>query len=136
MKTLHFTCGLPRSGSTLIQNILAQNPRFHATETSGFVDVLFAVRNLWNAQIEHKAHPCPERLKNVLKSITEGYFNDIEKPIAFVKSRGVFPYIEMLENILSTKIKILVPVRPVPDILAKVGRGLAALPLGMHAGIE
>ena len=118
MKTLYFTSGLPRAGSTLIQNILAQNPIHYATETSGIVDVLFSVRNQWTKQIEHKAHPCPKRMKNVLKSILFGYFEDISQNTVFVKSRGILPYIELMENILEQKIKIIVPVRPVVDILA------------------
>jgi sulfotransferase len=118
MKTLHFTCGLPRSGSTLLQNILAQNPKFHATETSGFVDVLFGVRNSWPNLIEHRAHPRPQGLHNVLKAIYEAYYADIDKSVIFVKTRGVLPYVEMLEKVLDQKLKILVPVRPVPDIIA------------------
>jgi len=33
-KTVHFVSGLPRSCSTLLCNLLAQNPRVHATPTS------------------------------------------------------------------------------------------------------
>lgn len=36
-KKYYFISGLPRSGSTLLANILAQNPRFHATATSGIL---------------------------------------------------------------------------------------------------
>ena len=31
---IFFNSSLPRSGSTLLQNILAQNPRFHCSATS------------------------------------------------------------------------------------------------------
>ena len=34
MKAFHVICGLPRSGSTLLCNILAQNPAFHVLHTS------------------------------------------------------------------------------------------------------
>ena len=34
----HFISGLPRSGSTLLANLLAQNPRFHSTATSGILN--------------------------------------------------------------------------------------------------
>src|SRR4051794_4991565 len=43
-----FISGLPRSGSTLLANLLAQNPRFHASATSGILDVVFGVRNHWD----------------------------------------------------------------------------------------
>lgn len=34
MKAFHVICGLPRSGSTLLCNVLAQNPAFHVLHTS------------------------------------------------------------------------------------------------------
>ena len=47
-KTIYFVAGLPRSGSTLLTNLLAQNPRMHATPTSGIIAMLVAVRNGWD----------------------------------------------------------------------------------------
>ena len=117
-KTVYFLSGLPRSGSTILANILAQNERFHATETSGCLDVLFAIRNNWSNQIEHKAAPCPQRLHKVLKAAFEAYHADKTKPVIFDKSRGWIAYIELIEEIMQKKIKVLVPVRPVVDILA------------------
>jgi sulfotransferase len=39
MKKIHFINGMPRSGSTLLCNILAQNPKFHVTPTSYVAEV-------------------------------------------------------------------------------------------------
>lgn len=115
---LYFNSGLPRSGSTLLQNILCQNPRFHGTATSGLVDVLFSVRNTWTGLVQHKAAPCPDKCRNVLKAIVSAYHQDIKKPVLFDKSRGWLPYIELIEDLLEEQVKILVPVRPVVEILA------------------
>jgi sulfotransferase len=117
MKTIHFVSGLPRAGSTLLCNILSQNPEFQATATSGCLDILFGLRNQWNNLIEHKADPCPERLNKVLKAAFYTYYDDLAKPIVFSKSRGWITYIEMIEQITGQKAKILVPIRPVVDIL-------------------
>lgn len=117
-KTIYFVSGLPRSGSTLLCNILAQNPRFHATETSACLDVLFGIRNQWNNLIEHKASPCPDRLETVLKAVFAAYHKDVQKPVVFNKSRGWLGYIEFAEAIIGSKIKIIVPIRPVAEILA------------------
>jgi len=65
-KNIHFISGLPRSGSTLLANILAQNPAFHSTATNGIADVMFSVRNQWDNLIEFKASPNPEAKKRVL----------------------------------------------------------------------
>ena len=118
MKTIHFLNSLPRSGSTLLANILAQNPRFHSTPTSGCLDVLFSIRNNWDKLNEHQANPCPQKLQNVLRSAFYGYYADVDKPVVFDKSRGWTAYIEMTEQILNRKAKILTTVRPVVDILA------------------
>jgi sulfotransferase len=61
-KKYFFVSGLPRSGSTLLENLLAQNPRFHATATSGIMDVMFATRNNWSNMIEFQASPNDEAL--------------------------------------------------------------------------
>jgi sulfotransferase len=118
---IHFISGLPRSGSTLLCNVLAQNPRFHATATSGILDTLFSVRNHWQEQIEFKAMVPAERLaalRRVLHGMLTGYFGDVDKPVVFDKSRGWLAYIEMAENILDQPIKILVPVRDLRGVLA------------------
>ena len=40
MKAFHVICGLPRSGSTLLCNILAQNPAFHVLHTSPLPSII------------------------------------------------------------------------------------------------
>ncbi len=122
MKTVHFISGMPRSGSTLLSNILAQNPRFHCTHTSGCMDVLFGVRNSWDKLIEHRAHPQPRAKSRGLKAILEAYHEAADQPVVFDKCRGWVAYIEMAEELLGRKAKILVPIRPLPDILASMER--------------
>ena len=121
MDSLFFISGLPRAGSTLLCNILAQNPRFHATATSGILEILFAVRNKWDGLTEFRAMPQAQSdaaKRRVLRGILESYFADIDRPVVFDKSRGWLAHIEMAEWALERKIKILVPVRDIRDILA------------------
>jgi sulfotransferase len=115
---MHMLGGLPRAGSTLLCNILAQNPRFHASHTSGCMDIMFIVRNEWNNLIEHKAHPMPEAQKRVLAGIPAAYYADVKKPVIFDKCRGWPSVIEMAEHVLGRQIKILVPVRDIRNVLA------------------
>ena len=119
-KKIHFVSSLPRSGSTLFCNILAQNPKFHSTHTSGCLDTLFNVRNSWDKVIEHKAHPMPEAKSNVMKAILSAYYQDVTKDVIFDKSRGWLAYLEMTEALLEDKAKIIVNVRPIPDILSSL----------------
>lgn len=118
MKRFYFLGGLPRAGSTLLCNILNQNPDFHATATSGCMDTMFCIRNQWHNLIEHKASPNEEAFQRVLNGIINNYYADVEKPIIVDKCRGWVSLIEMAELALGHKIKILVPVRDYRDVLA------------------
>ena len=118
-KTHYFLGGLPRSGSTLLCNVLAQNPNIYATHTSGCMDVLFGIRNRWNDLIEHKAHPEPEKLQRVLKGVLDSYYEDIDKPIIIDKCRGWISLVEMVQGFMDNDdIKIIVPVRDIRGILS------------------
>lgn len=117
-KTYYFMSGLPRSGSTLLCNILAQNPRINATSTSGIMDVMFGVRNTWDNLVEFRASPNPEGKLRVLRGIFESYHSDTDKPVVLDKCRGWISLLEMLEQVLGHKAKIIVPVRDIRDVLA------------------
>jgi len=117
-KTIHFVSGLPRSGSTLLCNILAQNPRFHVTATSGILEVMYQVRNRWDHIVEFKAAPDDVAKLRVLKSILFSYHDNGDRPVIFDKSRGWLAYLEMAEAVLGRKAKVLVPVRDIRDVLA------------------
>src|SRR3989338_2939577 len=117
-KIFYFISGLPRSGSTLLTNILAQNPRFGVSNTSGIMDVIFGVRNTWDKHIEFQAHPDEAAKLRVMRGILENYYANSDKPVIFDKCRGWLSLIEMAEAILGRKEKILVPVRDVRDVLA------------------
>lgn len=118
-KTFTFISGLPRSGSTLLCNILSQNPELHVSKaTSGLHDVLFGVRNQWDRLIEHRAEGVDyERLRRVLRSIFESY-HATDKPVTIDKGRGWLSLIEMAEFALQKPVKILCPVRDLAEILA------------------
>jgi sulfotransferase len=131
-KTFHFISGLPRSGSTLLANILAQNPRFCTSGTSGVLEVLFGVRNNWDAVVEFKAmaESASEAAKlRVLRAVLEAYYADDPRPVVFDKSRSWLAYLEMAEAILGRQAKVLVPIRDLRDVLAsfeKLWRATAA----------
>ncbi|MCK9587776.1 MAG: sulfotransferase, partial [Terrimicrobiaceae bacterium] len=58
MKTVHFTSGLPRACSTLLQNLLAQNPLVHATATSGVHEVMYLSKAFFKTE-EFRTIPNP-----------------------------------------------------------------------------
>ncbi|SIO60666.1 sulfotransferase [Singulisphaera sp. GP187] len=121
-----FLSGLPRSGSTLLANILAQNPRFHASATSGILDVIFGVRNHWDqlapfqAMIDRDASEAAKR--RVLRGILESYYADDPRPVVFDKSRSWLAHLELAEAILGRRARVLVPVRDIREVLASFER--------------
>ena len=52
---LFFQSSLPRAGSTLLQNIVAHNPDFYSSPTSGLVDLMLGTRIGYNENPESKA---------------------------------------------------------------------------------
>ena len=120
-KTFAFVSGLPRSGSTLLCNILAQNPDTHVGRaTSGLHDVLFGIRNQWDQLVEHRAEGVDYgRLGRVLQGAFHGYlFDGRTKPLVVDKGRGWLSLIELLEFTMNAPCKILCPVRDIAEILA------------------
>ncbi len=117
-KQFCFISGLPRSGSTLLCNILNQNPRFHATSTSGVLDMLLAIRNNWNNIVEFKATRNDLAKMRVLRGMLQSFYADKDNAIIFDKSRGWPGFLEMAESIIGSKAKVLVCVRDIRDVLS------------------
>jgi sulfotransferase len=131
MKKLVFVSGLPRSGSTLLLNILAQNPDFQVAGTSGLVDVLLMVRNQWDQLPEMKAMDPVESEAakgRVLQAMLASYHLTGSVAIrggqtpktVFDKSRTWLAHLEMAEYLMGAKAKVLVPIRDIRDILASM----------------
>lgn len=117
-RNLYFISGQTRSGSELLSNILAQNPRFDATATSGSVETLVAIRNKWNQTEEHRATPNKEAQKRVMKAVLAAYHDPSDADVVFDKSRGWLAYMEMADYILDHRPKVLVPVRDLREVLS------------------
>ena len=121
-KKIHFVCGLPRSGSTLLCNLLAQHPDVHTTPTSACHEALFTIRNNWNQWIEHKASKelsDDKNLQRVLSAMLQSY-HDTDKPVVIDKGRGWTSLLELAEFALDKKAKVLVPVRSISQIVASM----------------
>ena len=55
MKKIFYNASLPRSGSTLLQNVLAQNPDIYATPTSGLSTLLQSAKETYSKRAEFAA---------------------------------------------------------------------------------
>lgn len=122
-KAVYFLAGLPRSGSTLLANILAQNPLIHVTPTSGICDMLVQVRNGWDRNDAFQAmdRATSERVKgDVLRAMLQAYFGHAERPVCIDKNRYWAEFLEMAAELVGgrDRVKVLVTVRDLRDVVA------------------
>ncbi|MES2436819.1 MAG: sulfotransferase domain-containing protein [Patescibacteria group bacterium] len=116
-KTLHFVAGLPRSGSTMLISLLAQNPTIFGAPVSGLAGIVNGVNTNWDKIEFHKEVPNEEAKMYTLRAILDSYHAATSKPIILDKERHWIRYILLLEKLLDRKVKVIVPVRPIAEIL-------------------
>jgi sulfotransferase len=116
-KTIHFIAGLPRSGSTLLTNILKQNPEVHGESVSSLSSIFGSINGSWSNIESNQEYNNPEAKVGVLKSVLQGYYSHIDKPFVIDKDRGWIPLLPQVEAVLDRKVKIVVCVRNPAEIL-------------------
>lgn len=124
MKSFNVVTGLPRSGSTLLCNILNQNPRFHASSTSIIAQTVGTLSALWSQAPEitsdrlHDAERTDKRMTRGAKMLIEGWYGDIPG-IVFDKSRGWSHHALILKQ-LYPNAKIIVTVRDLRSVFGSI----------------
>lgn len=123
MEKIFYQSSLPRAGSTLLQNILAQNPDIYATPTSGVLELIFAARSNYSSSPEFKAQDAELMRKGFQAFCHEGmkgYYNAItDKKYVVDKSRGWGIHYDFL-NFVNPEPKIICMVRDLRDIFASM----------------
>ena len=117
-KTIHFISGLPRSGTTLLTNILKQNPEIHGESVTSLSSIFGTVNVGWDDFEQNREYVNPDAKKGTLNAILQGYYNHIDKPIIIDKDRAWVPLLSKVEAVLGKKIKIIVCVRNPAEILS------------------
>ena len=116
-KAIHFIAGMPRSGTTILGNILAQNPRFYVTPTSGLVELLGGMRNNFDKIGDFRAAPNEEGKMGAIRGTLHGFFDPVDRPVVFDRNRAWIYELEMVEVLLRRKAKVIVCVRDIGEIL-------------------
>ena len=124
MENIFYQSSLPRAGSTLLQNILAQNPDIYATPTSGVLELLYAARANYTTSPEFKAQDNELMEKAYHAFCKEGmdaFYNSItDKKYVVDKSRGWGIHYDFLKFVRGEEPKIICMVRDLRDIFASM----------------
>ena len=115
---MNFIAGLPRSGSTLIANILKQNPEIHSESVSSLSSLFATINANWSGFEQNVEYENENAKIGVLKSVLQGYYEHIPKSIVFDKDRGWVQLIPVLESVLQKKVKMVICVRNPAEILS------------------
>ena len=121
-KQYYFLSGLPRSGSTVLANIMMQNPDVYVSSTSGLPGLIRPLRDGWHKISAHRAMSESESLemqRNVYQHVIDGYYAHVDRPIVIDKSRDWPNLIEILDWTLSAEqdVKIIATVRDVRQVI-------------------
>jgi sulfotransferase len=130
-QTVYYQSSLPRAGSTLLQNIIGQNPAFHVTPTSGMIDLVLGARIGYNENHEAKAGD-KEMWKNGFYAFCReginGYISNLtDKPCILDKNRNWAASYPLLVNIFPEP-KILFMIRDLRAIFASMEKKFRANP--------
>lgn len=92
MKKLHFCGGLPRSGSTVLMNILQQNPRIFTTGTCALPEILHThilVKSRFRESFQAMSIDQADRaVYGLIHGATRGWFEGLtNKPVVISKNR-------------------------------------------------
>lgn len=122
-KKIFFQSSMPRSGSTMFQNLMHQNPDFYCTPTSGVLEFVYSARAQYTNSPEFSAQDADLMKKGFLNFCKEGmngfYEAITDKKYVLDKSRGWGIHYDFLNQIFAEP-KIICLVRDLRDIICSM----------------
>lgn len=126
MKNIFYNASFPRSGSTLLQNILAQNPDIHATPTNGLADLIQAGKEVLNTSDFHAQDEdtIKQAYINFCRGGMSAFFNDITDK-KYILDKGFkwsieLPFLQLLNG---EPPKMIIVVRDLREVFASMEEG-------------
>jgi sulfotransferase len=122
VEKIFFNSSMPRSGSTLLQNLLAQNPDIYSTPTSGLIELIYGARGNFSDQPEFISQDKDEMAKAFnafCRDGVHGFANALTDRKYFIdKGRSWLYYSDWVENFLPYRPKVLSVVRDLRDVFS------------------
>lgn len=123
--SFHVICGLPRSGSTLLANVIDQREDVHVSATSCLPAVLAHCSRVWTEAPELKSElirnrmTTEARMRYALHGLVNGWYHDVRDRVVFDKSRLWNHHVRLLEW-LYPDAHMIVVVRDLRSVLASL----------------
>ena len=124
---LGVVCGLPRSGSTLLCNLLNQHPQIYASSTSHLAAAMVGLTATHSSSHEVKGElimdewATHDRLRRAIRGYIRGWYHAVETPILIDKSRAWNTQVDFLRWVYPGA-KVVVCVRDLRSIVASCER--------------
>jgi sulfotransferase len=120
VEQIFYQSSMPRSGSTIFQNLMGQNPDFYVTPTSGVLELIFGARANFSTSPEFKAQDTllmEAGFKEFCNKGIFGFYNAItDKKFILDKSRGWGVYRPFLNEVYPNP-KIICMVRDLRSVV-------------------
>jgi sulfotransferase len=118
---IHFISGLPRSGSTLLAALLAQNPRFRAGMSGPLAGMVGALLGEMSGRNEFSVFIDDAQRQRVLRGLFDSYYADCPAEVVFDTSRAWCARMPALTQLFPAA-KVIACVRHVPWIFDSIER--------------
>lgn len=124
--TVHALAGTPRSGSTLLANLLSQHPDVHVSGTSALARTLGAVQQVVSTDPAVKSDLIAvggtyDRVLGTYRAILDAWYADVDEPVVIDKGRGWLLHARLL-SACDPRSRIIACVRDPRDIFASIIR--------------
>ena len=128
MPTFHFISGLPRAGTTLLAALLKQNPRFHASMTSGLGALVSGAMQIMSPGSEVALTLKEGQREDILQSLFTAYYQRLaEREVIFDTNRIWTARMPLLAG-LFPQAKVIACVRDVSWVMDSLERRVRANP--------
>ena len=125
MKKMIYLAGLPRSGSTLLCNILNYNKQLRTTPSSPLCNIVQGIKKQWSSepfllsQLDNNFDNINLKLKTSLCAFMHFWHHDIQEEFVIDKNRDWLSSIELLRY-LDPELKIILTIRDLRNIYASI----------------
>jgi len=117
-----FMSGLPRTGTTLLSVLLRQNPAMYLSHESSVADHARYLHQAIPGKEDVRLGTNKERHEALFRAVLPSYYADVTADYVIDKARmwGMPYYIRILNEMLGQKPKIIVPVRPLAEVITSI----------------